>query len=64
MKVNGKEIELKGNKTLAELLVDLNIDENKVVVELDGFIITKESFAETILKNSNIIEVISFVGGG
>lgn len=64
MKVNGKDIELKGNKTLAELLDELKINKDKVVVELDGEIITKESFAEIILKNSNVMEVISFVGGG
>lgn len=64
MKINGKEIELEGIKTLAELLDNLKINKDKIVVELDGDIITKESFAEIILKNSNIIEVISFVGGG
>ena len=64
MKVNGKDMELKGTKTLDKLLDELQINKDKVVVELDGEIITKESFAEIILKNSNVIEVISFVGGG
>ncbi|PRR81254.1 sulfur carrier protein ThiS [Clostridium vincentii] len=64
MKVNGKDIELKQDKTLDKLLDELQINKDKVVVELDGKIITKESFGETILKNSNVIEVISFVGGG
>lgn len=64
MKVNGKDMELKGTKTLDNLLEELQISKDKVVVELDGEIITKESFAEIILKNSNVIEVISFVGGG
>lgn len=64
MKVNGKYMELKQPKTLAKLLDELQINKDKVVVELDGEIITKESFAEIILKNSNVMEVISFVGGG
>jgi len=64
MKVNGKDMELKDTKTLDKLLDELQINKDKVVVELDGEIITKESFAEIILKNSNVMEVISFVGGG
>jgi sulfur carrier protein len=64
MVVNGKEMDLKGTKTLDKLLEELQINKDKIVVELDGDIITKESFAEIILKNSNVIEVISFVGGG
>jgi len=64
MKVNGKEIELESIKTLAELLDELQINKDKVVVEVDGEIITKESFTKTVLKNSNVMEVISFVGGG
>jgi sulfur carrier protein len=64
MKVNGKEFELKKQKTLDKFLDELTINKEKVVVELDGIIITKEDFSEIILKNSNVMEVISFVGGG
>lgn len=64
MKVNGKEFELKVEKTLDNFLDELTINKDKVVVELDGVIITKEDFAKTVLKNSHVMEVISFVGGG
>lgn len=64
MKVNGKDFELKVEKTLDNFLDELTINKDKVVVELDGVIITKEDFAKTVLKNSHVMEVISFVGGG
>lgn len=65
MKVNGKELSLnKKEMNLQELLDNLLLNKEKVVVELDGVIITKEDFFTTKLKESNIIEVISFVGGG
>lgn len=65
MKVNGKELCLnKKEMNLQELLDNLKVNKEKVVVELDGVIITKEDFFTTKLKESNIIEVISFVGGG
>jgi len=65
MKVNGKELSLNQKEmNLQELLDNLLLNKEKVVVELDGEIITKEDFFTTKLKESNIIEVISFVGGG
>lgn len=65
MKVNGKEISLNNQEFNVEQLLDkLNVNKDKVVVEVDGVIITKEDFFTTKLKESNIVEVISFVGGG
>ncbi|MBD7911379.1 MULTISPECIES: sulfur carrier protein ThiS [Clostridium] len=64
MKVNGKEFELKEEKTLDKFLDELTINKEKVIVELDGAIITKEDFVNIVLKDSNVMEVISFVGGG
>lgn len=65
MKVNGKELSLNNQEFNVEQLLDrLNVNKDKVVVEVDGVIITKEDFFTTKLKESNIVEVISFVGGG
>lgn len=64
MRVNGKDFEVKEGTTVEELLEIVSVDKNKVVVELDGEIISKDDFAKIAIKNSNIIEVISFVGGG
>lgn len=64
MKVNGKEFEFSEGMTINSLLDNLKINKDKVVIELDGEIISKEDFFKTNLKESNIVEVISFVGGG
>lgn len=64
MRVNGKDFEVKEGTTVEELLEIVSVDKNKVVVELDGEIISKDYFAKIAIKNSNLIEVISFVGGG
>lgn len=66
MIVNGKDIdiELKGNKTISDLLLELKINENRVVVELNREIIVKEDYSNINLKDDDTIEVISFVGGG
>lgn len=64
MKVNGREMSFSEPMTIANLLYDLKISIEKVVVEVDGEIVSKDEFSSFILKENNSVEVISFVGGG
>ncbi|OOM80269.1 sulfur carrier protein ThiS [Clostridium puniceum] len=64
MIVNGKKMELGNKKVVSDLIKELNLNSDRLVVEIDKEIITKEDFENRELKESNIIEVISFVGGG
>ncbi|MEG1255011.1 sulfur carrier protein ThiS [Clostridium sp.] len=64
MKVNGKEFSRDGISTISSLLNKLNINEARVVVELNKEIVVKEDYSKINLKEDDTIEVISFVGGG
>lgn len=64
MQVNGKGYSFKEGQTISDLLMELNVNEERVVIELDKEIIPKEDFIITKLKENSIIEIISFVGGG
>lgn len=64
VKVNGNEMNIENIKNITELLSNLKINENRVVVELNGNIITKEDYRNVNLNENDTIEVISFVGGG
>lgn len=64
MIVNGKEMNFAENLTVLELLKNLSISENRVVVEVNYNIITKEQFSEVILNKEDKVEIVSFVGGG
>jgi sulfur carrier protein len=64
MKVNGKEMELGNKQVVTDLIKELNLNAEKIVIEIDRKIVSKEDFEKYELKESNIIEVISFVGGG
>ena len=64
MKVNGNEMNIENIKNIIELLSNLKVNENRVVVELNGNIITKEDYRNVNLNENDTIEVISFVGGG
>lgn len=64
MIVNGKQIECKENESIMDLAKELNLNVDRIVVEIDGTIIPKEDFETHKLEESNIVEVVSFVGGG
>ena len=63
VKVNGKELDLAG-RTIAEYLLTTDYDAKRIAVERNGAIVFKSKYAETILKDGDSIEVVSFVGGG
>ncbi len=64
MKVNGKEMNLKEGITIDELLSEIKFNKERVVVEVDGIIVSRDDFDSFKLKENNTIEVVSFVGGG
>lgn len=46
------------------LLDLLGVQKERVAVELNLNIVPKGRFGETVLKNGDRIEIVSFVGGG
>ncbi len=63
MIVNGEEMNFE-NITILQLLDNLSLDMNKVVVEVNLEIVSKECYSEYLLDKEDKIEIISFVGGG
>lgn len=63
VKVNGIQQDLAG-KTLKEYLDGAKYDCRHIAVERNGEIVPKKVYGETILKEGDCIEVVSFVGGG
>ncbi len=63
VRINGNDITADG-KTVAEYLESENYRKERIVVEINGNIISKSTYAETILKDGDTVEVVSFVGGG
>lgn len=64
MKVNGKVVEFKSNKTVLDLLNDYNLNKDRVVVEVNLEIVENEKYETYVLKEHDVIEIISFIGGG
>ncbi len=61
--VNGEKVEAVG-KNLAEYLEKNNFDIKKIAVEINGDIVPKSKYSETLLQEGDKVEVVSFVGGG
>ena len=64
IRVNGHDRKVPRNANVAGLLAELALDPTAVVVEVNGDILQREQYAETILSASAQIEIIHFVGGG
>ena len=63
VKVNGEDMNIAG-KTIAEYLATTNYDMKRIATELNGDIIPKATYAQTVLKDGDSMEIVSFVGGG
>jgi len=64
VKINGKETEIPQNLNIRELLEYLNIKTNYVAVELNKEIVKRSQWEQTFLKENDILEIVTFVGGG
>lgn len=63
VKVNGEHLDIAG-KTVEEFILSANYDPKRIAVERNGEIVPKAQYGETILAENDIVEVVSFVGGG
>ena len=63
VKINGEELNI-GGKTVAEYLSSTKYDPKRIAIERNGDIVPKAQYSETVLKDGDSVEVVSFVGGG
>lgn len=64
MQVNGEKLVLTKQISLAMFLQQRQYRAERVVAELNGTIVPKGSYDEIILQNEDVLEIVSFVGGG
>ena len=62
--VNGKQIQLTSDMSVADYLEQNNYQINRIAVEMNEEILPKYSYSETMLKDGDRLEVVTFVGGG
>ena len=62
--INGEAREVVEGLSIAQLLDELNIRANRVVIELNREIVSREMYGSVILKEGDTLEIVHFVGGG
>ena len=63
VKINGQPSDADG-KSIAEYLAGTQYSLKRIAVELNGRIAPKAKYGETILNDGDVLEIVSFVGGG
>ncbi len=67
IKVNGEEKDLNTHKeqiTLKDTISSLGYRPNTIVVELNNLIVNYEGWGKENVKDGDILEIVSIVGGG
>ncbi|MCB2296211.1 sulfur carrier protein ThiS [Clostridium tagluense] len=64
MIINGTKMNIEDGITITSLITHLRLSSEKVVIEVNYEIIPKENYENHKLYKADIIEVVSFVGGG
>ena len=61
--INGQSVEAAG-KTVAQYLAEEGYNTVRIAVERNLEIVPKANYAETVLADGDVVEVVNFVGGG
>ena len=62
--VNGESIELPEGLTVSALLAHLGVRAERVAVERNGLVVKRARHGEEKLAAGDVLEIVSFVGGG
>lgn len=62
--LNGSEVTLEDGLSVADLLSARRLDPIRVAVEVNECIVARRTFGETMVRDGDQIEIVTFVGGG
>lgn len=64
VQVNGEMLQVQDDITLTGLVEQLELGEKRIAIELNLEIIPRSQHEETILKESDRVEIVHAIGGG
>ena len=62
--INGEERSFDNGLSLAALIEELGMKQDRVAVELNRDIVQRDKWASTSLNSGDRLEIVHFVGGG
>lgn len=63
IRINGENMELQ-EISLEKYLMDAGYQRERIAVECNGAIVPKAEYGTRELKDGDVVEIVSFVGGG
>lgn len=63
IKINGVNID-KAELSFMQYLEENSISPQRIAVELNEEILPKANYADAVLKDGDVVEIVNFVGGG
>ena len=63
--INGEQYsDLSQGMSVSGLLAHLGLHENKIAIERNREIVPKSGYANIVLQDGDVLEIITFIGGG
>ena len=62
--LNGERREWPREQSIEHLLQDLALDSRVVAVELNQLVVKRGRYVDTMVRENDAVEIVSFVGGG
>ena len=62
--VNGNEIEINENSTIADFINERQVTGKMFAIEKNLEIINKDRYETEVIKNGDVLEIVGFFGGG
>lgn len=64
VQINGAEKSGYENISVEDMVMKEGFDKSRIAVEINGEIVSKSEYKQALLHDGDVIEVVSFVGGG
>jgi sulfur carrier protein len=64
LRVNGKPLQLPAESTLRALIEQMGMGKHAVAAEVGGVLVPHREHAQRVLREGEIVELVSLVGGG
>lgn len=64
VKLNGKEIVLEGVNSLEDLVASRDLKTTSIAISYNEDVIPKENWPETMLKDNDVIDIVTLMAGG
>ena len=64
VKINGQDVEWKEGATAEQYLLENGYQIERIALERNGKILPKSEYGHTVFMEGDVIEIVSFVGGG